>query len=301
MGAAPGSLLRIGELTRESVLGLLDRAEWLRANRCGWPSLAGRVVGMFFFQPSTRTRLGFTAAAVRFGAGTVDLLESRFAEGMSRPESAEDTVRSVSTYFDALVLRHPDACVVQCAAASADIPVINAGAGDDEHPTQALIDLFALRRLNPELTGLRIGVVGDLAASRSAHSLLRALDFFPPAEVRLISPPERRLATELRSSLAYPTEELDRLALGGLDVVYIAGLPEHCGADHMPAPARARYRLTPERIRELNPDAAILCPLPRIDEIDPAVDDDPRARYFAQSRDGLFVRAAVLERALIDG
>jgi aspartate carbamoyltransferase catalytic subunit len=298
MCAAPGSLLRIGELTRESVLSLLDRAEWLRANRCGWPSLAGCVVGMFFFQPSTRTRLGFTAAAVRLGAGTADLLESRFAEGMSRPESVEDTVRSVSTYFDALVLRHADACVVERTAACAEIPVINAGAGDDEHPTQALIDLFALRRLNPGLTGLRIGVVGDLAGSRSVHSLLRALDFFPPAEVRLISPPERRLPAELRCTLTFPTGELDRLELGGLDAVYVAGLPERCGAEHMPAPTRARYRLTPERTRELNPNAVILCPLPRIDEIDPAVDREGAARYFAQSRDGLFIRAAVLEQAM---
>lgn len=295
---APGSLLRVADLSRESMLGLLDRAEWLRANPADWPSFARKSVGLFFLQPSTRTRLGFTAAAQRLGCGTACLSEVRFTEGMSAAETLEDAVRSVSGYFSVIVLRHADPASVTAVATCAGAAVVNAGSGADEHPTQALIDLFALRSVRHDLAGLRIGIVGDLAGSRAARSLLQALSHFSPAEVRLISPQDRRLPAEFRGELRFPTCESERLCLERLDAVYVAGLPEGTGEERLGEDVRTRFRLTPETARALPGDAVILCPLPRIDEIDHALDSDPRARYFTQSQDGLFVRAAVLERAL---
>lgn len=296
--ASAGSLLRIADLSGATVLDLLDRAEWLRDHRREWPRFERSVVGLFFLQPSTRTLLGFSAAAVRLGSGTVSLSEARFGVGMSAAETLEDTIRSVTGYVDAIVLRHPDPWALTAAAVCADVPVINAGSGEDEHPTQALIDLLALRAVRREISGLRIGFVGDLAGSRAAHSLLRALSHFPPAEARLISPLERRLPEEIRRQLPFTVSDFDALCLEGLDAVYVAGLPEGAGEHRLSEDVRGRFRLTARNIRALAACVPILCPLPRIDEIDSALDCDPRARYFSQSSDGLFMRGAVLERAL---
>lgn len=296
--ASAGSLLRVADLSGATVRDLLDRAEWLRDYRREWPQFERSVVGLFFLQPSTRTLLGFSAAAVRLGSGTVALSEARFAAGMSAAETLEDTVRSVAGYFDAIVLRHSDPRALTAAAECADAPVINAGSGEDEHPTQALIDLFALRAVRREISGLRIGLVGDLAGSRAAHSLLRALSHFPPVEARLISPPERKLPEEIRRELPFALSDFDALCLEGLDAVYVAGLPEGAGEHRLSEDVRGRFRLTARNIRALAPHVPILCPLPRVDEIDSALDRDPRARYFSQSCDGLFMRGAVLERAL---
>jgi aspartate carbamoyltransferase catalytic subunit len=288
-------LLRVEDLGRQGMKALVERAAAL-ADGAAPRDCQRAVVGLAFFQPSTRTRFGFATAAARLGAVPVDLFGARFAEGMSAPESLADTIRVVSGMADVLVLRHPSDTAVGEVRRSACCPVVSGGLGDDQHPTQALIDLLAMQRQLGRVRGLRIGLVGDLATSRACHSLLAALRWFEPLEVRLMAP-EGRLPPKA-SLLGLPSRAVAGVGLAGLDVVYVAGLPEGVGASRLDAAAREPWRLTPSRVEALAAHARILCPLPRVDEIDVALDDDPRAGWFQQSDEGVFARMAVLERVL---
>lgn len=292
-------LLRIPDVGKPTLLHLLDRAEAFRADRSTWPSYPRLVLGLMFFAPSTRTLLGFQSAAGRLGGTAITSTGPKYVEGMSQPETFEDTVRAVSPYCDVLVVRHPEASALDRAASVSSVPVINAGNGTEEHPTQAIVDLFAIRRWHHRLTGLRIGIAGDLQSSRAAHSLVRALAYFDPAELRLMYPKGYSIPSWVVGTLSLPTTECpDRLELSGLDVLYMAGLPEGIGQTAVGDSVRAKLRLTPQSISELPDDAVVLSPLPRIDEIDESLDGKPNCRYFEQSSDGLFVRLAILEHLL---
>ncbi|PYQ31830.1 MAG: hypothetical protein DMF56_01625 [Acidobacteria bacterium] len=289
----------IADLSSAEVLQILDRSEEMRS---GARSLigAGRVLTLAFFQASTRTRIGFASAGVRLGFGTVDLLAERYDLRMSSSESLEDTIRVVSAYSDALVLRHPANDAWTTAVTDVSCPIINGGNGNGEHPTQALIDLFAIRRALGRLDGLTVGIVGDIRGSRSAHSLMRALSRLVPKEIRLMGPALRVDTTDASTWCAGVTEQvtvLHHLSLRNLDVIYVAGLPPGTGADRLPDAERERFALTPQCLRQLPDTGVVLCPLPRIDEIALEIDSDSRARFFEQSDDGLWVRMAVLERA----
>ena len=289
----------IDDLLTDNVIGILDRAEELCT---GAPprSHVGQVLALAFFQSSTRTRIGFACAGIRSGFGVVDLWADRHEASMSRPESLGDTIRVVSAYSDVMVLRHPSTGAWATATAVACCPLINGGNGCDEHPTQALIDVFAIRRAMGRLDGLSVGIVGDVRESRSAHSLMKVLARFGSQKIRLMGPESRvdsavADAWSVGGPCGHVTVRHD-LNLSDLDVIYVAGLPEGTGADGVGAASRARFALTRERLRDLPKTAVVLCPLPRIDEIATEVDEDRRARYFEQSARGLWVRMAVLER-----
>ncbi|HEX4959362.1 MAG TPA: aspartate carbamoyltransferase [Thermoanaerobaculia bacterium] len=294
-------LFSIAGLGREGVLAILDRAELLRTSSFRGVSCQGRILGLFFFQPSARTRFGFHAAMARLGGTAIELTETKFQAGMSRPESLPDVMRSVSGYCDALVLRHESAATFREAMESSSVPVINGGCGVEHHPTQALIDLFAIRRRFGRLDGLRIGLAGNLADSRSARSFLQGLAYFPWRELRLISPPGKEFPISLLAGL--PTSEVhlrNELDVEGLDVLYMTGLPEGTGPGRIEEEARERFRLTRERAENLPASSLVLNPLPRIDEIAPEIDSLPIAGYFQQSQEAIFVRCAVLERVLAE-
>ncbi len=278
---------------------ILQRAEELshECNSSYRPS--NKVLGLLFFQPSTRTHFGFHAAIARLGGTGISLCERRYESAMSRAESPVDTVRSVSAYCDALVLRHGEPSVFKQAMDAAEVPVINGGCGADRHPTQALIDLYAIRSSIGRLEGLHVGLAGDLATSRAARSLIRALTYFSPAELRLMLPAERPiLAPELERFSGRVVRSLDYLDLTDLDVLYMAGFPEGVGNMKVSDRVRSQFRLTLARARKLCDRTSLLCPLPRIDEIAEAVDSLPQSRYFEQSAQGLFVRMALLEWSL---
>ena len=221
---------------------------------------------------------------------------------MSSPESLADTVRSVCSYFDMLIVRHRDAKAVEGVFEVATVPVINAGAGNLSHPTQALIDLYAIRRGLGSLDGLRIGIAGDLVNSRAARSLVTALSFFNLVECRLIAPTGRELPDTLLDSINAAQIQIDeRLNVRGLDVLYMAGCPRGTGANTLEDGIRERIALTPDILAEMRKDGIVLCPLPRVDEISRSVDQFPQAQYFRQSADGLFVRMAVLEHMFSEG
>jgi aspartate carbamoyltransferase catalytic subunit len=287
----PRHLLAIEDLGREGILALLDRAEELQGKPLSRSIFAGVTLGLLFFQTSTRTRFGFHAAMTRLGGTAIELNETRYQAGMSRGESVSDTLRCISAYCDGVVLRHPSVVEFQEAAAVSSVPIINGGSGIEHHPTQTLIDLFAIRRRFGHLEGLRIGVVGDLIGSRSARSLVASLAYFPPAELRLMAPESRQLPCTFLEALSTGcVTKTESLNVAGLDAIYMAGFPEAAG----PVEERSRYRLTKESARSLDTAAIVLSPLPRIDEIDPAVDHLPQAGYFAQSEQGLLVRIALL-------
>jgi aspartate carbamoyltransferase catalytic subunit len=292
-------IIGIRDLSKSTLVRLLDRAGEFVADPASWPSYPRLVLGLMFFEPSTRTLLGFQSAAGRLGGSTILLAQPKSTADMGRPESLEDTVQAVSGYCDALVLRHAEERAPDRAAAVSSAPLINAGNGAKEHPSQALIDLFAIRQWHQRLGGLRVGIIGDLCGSRAAHSLVRALEFFEPAEVRLMYPRGRGLPAWVAEKSALPIRDNEEeLHLRDLDVLYMAGLPQGQGQGTIPDSVRARFRLTPKNVTELPSTAVVLCPLPRIDEIAPELDDRHNVRHFEQSRNGLFVRMAVLEHVL---
>ncbi len=291
-------LLRLSSLTRSEILAILSRARDLRCGGRPWQSPGG-ILGLLFFQPSTRTRFGFHAAMARLGGAAITLEETKWHPGMTEPESLEDTLRSIGDYCDVLVLRHAAHDSVVRAAAVLKRPLINGGNGTDEHPTQALIDLFAICEAHESLDGLIVGIAGDLRDSRAAHSLLSAFAVFPPAELRLMYPPSRAPAAELLKPLGIPiTKSEEGLRVEDLDVLYMAGLPEGRGSDALGDEVRSRFCLTLEAAQRLPGHAVVLSPLPCIDEIDRRVGELQVARYYRQSSDGLYVRISVLEQAL---
>lgn len=292
-------LLRIADLTKDEILAILDRAEELRQGSKP-RRFPGTILGLLFFQASTRTRIGFHSAIARLGGTGITIEKTKYQPGMTHPESLEDTLRSIVHYCDAFVLRHPENDSIDRAArVLTGVPLLNAGNGLDEHPTQALIDLFAIRSWHHRLEGLRIGFVGDLARSRSTHSLLQALHYFPPAELRLMHPasaaaPPNILSSQLTDTLRTESD----LRVQHLDVLYVAGFSQGDEAPHYDTAARQRFRLTTQVLPRLSGRCLILDPLPRIDEIDPLVDRSPNAYYFLQSTAGRFVRSAILELQL---
>lgn len=292
-------ILTLDDAGKGEVEAILRRAAALQGGASVQPRPFS--VLLAFFQSSTRTRVGFAAAAAALGGSPIPLLERRHHTGMSAAESLADTMRCASGQVDLVVLRHHDAVLHAQAAAACVCPVINAGDGGLHHPTQALVDLFAIKRHHGHLGDLRVGLVGDLG-SRSAHSLVQALRWWPPSELRLCHPLGRGLeASWLEGHNPARVVTTDRLEPEGLHVIYMVGLPAGEGDSRLSAEQRAQFTLMPSLMERTEEGTQVLCPLPRIDEIAPALDDDPRAQYFQQSDEGRFVRMAVLEWVLERG
>jgi aspartate carbamoyltransferase catalytic subunit len=288
-------LLKVADLARTDVDALLDQALALASSPAAAPTPTGKLIVLAFFQDSVRTRVGFTAAAARLGVATTVVAGVRYGPTMSGGESLPDTARTLGAYCDAILLRHPDSDAPSIAAELAGVPVINCGNGHDEHPTQALIDLLAIRDARGTIDGTRIGIAGDLRHMRAVHSLLHALALYDDVHVRLISPPELKAPPETLPPGAVETGALD---LEELDIVYMAGFAPRTPVGDFDDQTRSRFALTTERARRLDPAVRILCPMPRIDEIEPGVDALPQAHYFRQSALGLPMRMAVLQRVL---
>jgi aspartate carbamoyltransferase catalytic subunit len=290
----------IDSLPQVEIEAILNRAESFKEQQHPADLLSNRIAGLMFFQSSTRTRVGFDVAMKRLGGTSSLITETKYEPGMGWAESLEDTIRVVSAYCDVLIVRHQDTESLRRATMASSVPVINAGSGHEHHPTQALIDLFYIRSHFRRLEGLRIGFVGDLDGSRSTRSLIRAFTHWPPAELRLMAPSGRELPEALSGLFKISViSRADRLDASDLDVLYVSGLPNITGKDPYPESVRATFTVTPERVREMSDNGIVMCPLPRLDEIQPAVDFLPGAAYFSQSADGLFVRMAVLAYALL--
>jgi aspartate carbamoyltransferase len=264
--------------------------------------LHGKVLANLFYEPSTRTSSSFQAAMLRLGGKVVAISEVKYSS-VSKGETLEDTIRTLEAYADVIVLRHHEIGAAARAAKVARKPVINAGDGAGEHPTQALLDLFTIREEIGRLDGVEVALVGDLKHGRTVHSLSRLARFYG-MRLRLVSPevlrmPEDVLA-DLRAHGVEFTEHADLAeVLPSVDVVYQTRVQKERFADPAAYEAvKGSYVITPDVMRVMRDDAVLLHPFPRVDEIDPACDADPRAAYFRQIAFGMYVRMALLAMVL---
>lgn len=264
----------------------------------------GKIMVTLFYEPSTRTRLSFEAAMLRGGGQVVSTENAREFSSAAKGETLEDTIRTVEGYGDVIVLRHFEEGAAKRAAAVSAIPVINAGDGAGQHPTQALLDLYTIRKELGRLDNLHVAFVGDLKHGRTVRSLAYLLTKFDGIRLSLVSPNVVRMRSDLTEYLherGVPYEEAEdlRTVLPNVNVVYQTRIQKErfVSAEEYHR-AYGRCTITKETLASMKPDAVILHPLPRVDEITPEVDRDPRAAYFRQAHNGLFVRMALLDFVL---
>lgn len=294
------------DFTREDLEQLFELADSMERELASGKvrrRLEGKVVALAFFEPSTRTRLSFESAAKRLGAETIGFTAEE-ATSVAKGESFVDTVRMLDGYSDLIVLRHRYEGAARLAADVAEVPVINGGDGRQHHPTQAMLDLYTVRRLFGTIDGLSYLVLGDLKYARTVASLLRALTLFRPSEVMLSAPPQLQLRDEVRSEvesrgLRLRYVELEE-GLGRADVIYVTRIQR----ERFPDPqeyerVRGSYRITRALLeRYAKKGAKVLHPLPRVDELDADVDNTPFQAYLTQARLGVPLRMALLSLVL---
>jgi aspartate carbamoyltransferase catalytic subunit len=290
------------DLDRSLIEQLLERAAAFERADAERAPLGGRLLATLFYEPSTRTRFSFESAMYRLGGQVLSAENATGASSAAKGESLEDTIKIVSGYADAIVLRHPEVGAVDRAARAAQVPVISAGDGAGHHPTQALLDLYTIKKELGRLDHLRVGLAGDLRFGRTARSLALMLSRFPDNELVMISPHELRMGADVIDQLKHQriveTDDFEA-AIAGLDVLYQTRIQ----AERFESSAeyeryRGVYVVTVDVMHHLPEHAIVMHPLPRVGEIDPLVDADPRAAYFRQARNGLWTRMAVLDWAM---
>lgn len=262
--------------------------------------LKNKIIATVFYEPSTRTRLSFESAIQRLGGKLLTVENAAGSSSQVKGESLEDAIRVINGYADGIVMRHPEMGSAERAAAVSTVPIINGGDGGNEHPTQALFDLFTMQESRGKIDGLKIGIAGDLKHSRTQQSIIRLVSLFD-VELFLISPesiklPEER-AQELRDNGTTFHELTNwKNVISDLDVLYCNRIQKERYEDPKDYEALIdSVYLTLDTVKTMKPEAIILDPLPRVDNIAPEVDSDPRAAYFRQAANGLFVRMALLE------
>ena len=266
-------------------------------------SLDGKVMALAFFEPSTRTRLSFESAMCRLGGKAITFLEPVMTSA-AKGENFADTVRMLDYYSDVIVIRHSVEGASRFAADVCNSPVINAGEGMMYHPTQTMIDLYEVLKCLGNIDGLRYAVVGDLRHARVASSLIRGLMMFRPDMIYLVSPDRLRVLEETRRSLSAAKirfEERTSLAevLGSVDVIYLTRIQRERFGDALEYErVKGSYSFVEDDVKKMKKDSIVLHALPRVDELSPAVDRYPQAKYFEQAKRGVFVRMALLNMVL---
>ena len=306
---AVGSRLRHVIESQQFSRGLLEdlfaRAEEMKREPHRFMGrLAGQVMAALFYEPSTRTRLSFEAAMLRLGGQAMGTDNAREFSSAAKGETLEDTIRIVSGYADLIVLRHNEEGAAKRAAAVSSVPVINAGDGPGQHPTQALLDLYTIRAELGRIDGVRVAMVGDLANGRTVRSLAYLLSKFKDIKIWFVAPPQVAMRDDLKKHLDehrvpwVETQDLDAV-LPEVDVVYQTRIQKERFTDAEAYSAvKGVYRIDESSLALMRKYAVLMHPLPRVDEIAPEVDEDPRAAYFRQARNGLHVRMALLDRLL---
>lgn len=297
-------LIDIRDFSQDQIAEILALAEKIKAAPHDYQDVcAHKRLATLFFEPSTRTRLSFEAAMQSLGGNVIGFAEQA-SSSATKGESVVDTVLTVASYVDVIAMRHPKEGAPHLASLRSPVPVINAGDGGHNHPTQTLTDLLTIQMEMGRLSGLRVGMAGDLKFGRTVHSLITALMHHPGNSFVLMSPPELRIPDYLRDLLnrhGVPYVETDQMApnLPDLDVLYMTRVQKERffnEADYIRL--KDRFILTPEKLEGASPDLRILHPLPRVNEISPQVDTDPRAAYFEQVRNGMYVRMALIMKLL---
>jgi len=293
-------LIGITDLTKAEIQALLDRADDIIARPEEYFGVCrGKQLATLFFEPSTRTRLSFESAMLALG-GTVLGFASASSSSATKGESVQDTVRTVSQFADIIAMRHPREGAPLAASMRSDVPVINAGDGGHNHPTQTLTDLLTIRREKGRLENLTIGLCGDLKFGRTVHSLVEAMALYEGVKFVMISPdelkmPDYSLRALKKQGVSYvETRSLEEV-MPELDVLYMTRVQqERFFNEEDYVRLKDSYILTPEKLESARKDLSILHPLPRVNEISRQVDDDPRACYFKQVKCGKFARMALI-------
>ncbi|MBO5365743.1 MAG: aspartate carbamoyltransferase [Peptococcaceae bacterium] len=299
------NLMNITDLTIEEIDELLVVAEDIIANPEKYQDACRhKLMATLFFEPSTRTRLSFESAMHRLGGSVVGFSDSG-SSSSSKGESLSDTAEVVGSYVDIIAMRHPKEGAPVVAARRAGVPIINAGDGSHNHPTQTLTDLLTIQRTKKRLNNMTIGLCGDLKFGRTVHSLVEAMARYTGIQFIFISPeelkfPEYIIESEL-DSRGIPYKEVRTLeeVMPELDVLYMTRVQQERffnEADYIRL--KDTYILTPDKLVPAKEDLTILHPLPRVNEISVDVDDDPRACYFAQAKNGMYVRMALILKML---
>jgi aspartate carbamoyltransferase catalytic subunit len=302
----PRHILRVDQFERSDLERIFVHAREMQriAERGGASRLNGKILATLFFEPSTRTRLSFESAMLRLGGQVITAEMAEITSSAYKGETIEDTVRIVQSYADAIVIRHPRSGIPEAGASVADVPIINAGDGPNEHPTQALLDLYTIGNEVGRIDNLTVALVGDLRYGRAPRSLAMLMTKTRGSRVILVSPPGIEMAedvvAELDANGLASERASDLLAvLPRADVVYMTRVQkERFPSDEEYQAARGSYGLTSSQLSAMRSDAILLHPLPRVDEIAPEVDADVRAAYFRQARYGLHVRMALLDLLL---
>ena len=297
----PKSLISIRDFSKDEILHILDVAKEFEKNH-EQNFLAGKVIACLFFEPSTRTRLSFEAAVNRLGARVIGFPDSRNTS-VTKGETLEDTIKIVSNYVDMIVMRHPVEGAAAIAASVSPVPVVNAGDGSNQHPTQTLLDMYSIRQTQGKLDGLTINMVGDLKYGRTVHSLSEAMSDFSPSYI-FTAPDELKMPHKYLKELEeknVPYEETESLEkhLDDCDILYMTRIQQ----ERFPSKedydrVKDTYILSASMLKNVKENMKILHPLPRVNEINTDVDDTPYAYYFQQARNGMFVRMAVISYLL---
>ncbi len=296
-------IVSIKDFSREEIDYILKTATTMESiTKSGSDMLKGKILATLFFEPSTRTRLSFEAAINKLGGTAIGFAEPKVA-AIKKGENLADTIRVVEKYADVLVLRHPLEGAARLAAEFSDVPVLNAGSGAEEHPTQALLDLYTILKEKGTIDGLNITLMGDLRYGRTVHSLAYALSLYN-VNLFLVSPMLLRMRKEVSEAIKKRIRIMEDTAIGEVirktDVLYVTRIQE----ERFPDPAeyakvRGTYKIDLNTLIDAKEDMIIMHPLPRVDEIDHKVDNTPHARYFQQVWNGIVMRTALL--ALIFG
>jgi aspartate carbamoyltransferase catalytic subunit len=299
------SLIEPLDLSVEEMEGLFGIAEEIEKRPHEWKERQrGKLLATLFFEPSTRTRLSFEAAMQRLGGSCLGFADSG-SSSATKGESLADTIRTVACYADVIVMRNPKEGAALLASRYAEVPVINAGDGGHHHPTQTLTDLLTIKRLRGNIQKLCVGFCGDLKFGRTVHSLVKALSRYAGIKMIFISPPELTVPEYLKTgilkekNISYTeTGSLDNV-IGDLDILYMTRVQrERFFNEEDYIRLKDSYILTKEKMGNSKSNMMVLHPLPRVNEIAPEVDDDPRAAYFKQMKYGMFVRMALLSSIL---
>lgn len=297
------NIISIRDLGRDQLEAIFETTDRIRSMspQSRRDLCRGRILGYVFYEPSTRTRLSFEAAMSSLGGSSLGHADEASSSAM-KGESLADTIRTISAYADVVVLRHPLDGSSRFAAEVSSNPIINAGSGTEEHPTQALLDIYTIKKEKGTVDGLNIGIVGDLKHGRTVYSLLYGLSRYD-VNIYLISPKSLRI----RPEFVYGTGGHMRLTItdditeyvADIDVLYVTRIQRERFADvEEYEKVRGSYVVGLDVLRRMKSDSIILHPLPRVDEIAPEVDHTPHARYFQQAEHGKHVRAALLHLLL---
>ena len=298
------NLLNSYDLTKEDLLEIIKLGNDIYKSPEDFSHCAdGKILGTLFFEPSTRTRLSFESAMLRLGGSVVGFSDANVSSA-TKGESLQDTVKTVSQYADIIAMRHPQEGAAYLASLAADCPIINAGDGGHQHPTQTLTDILTISNYKDSLDDHVIGICGDLKYGRTVHSLIKVLNLFSNNKYILISPDELKLPQYVKEEVFDKNSEYEEVrsldeVMDKVDILYMTRIQkERFYSDAQYTRLKDSYLLNKEKMNKAKSDMIVMHPLPRVNEIAKEVDSDPRAVYFKQVKFGMYVRMALILKLL---